>query len=224
MRNLMKKSFGIIVTLALTFVFVLSMATGAQAETRTETHTDTTYFLKDGVHTWHLNSGDATKKSAVSNFKITGNAKCCTKPKVQVQKYGGKKYVDIQTQVKKPGKVSISYSVKQKNGDTIKYTYNFTFKYYSNPTASIKVGNKEYSSKFKKIDYIHTKAKNINGKKITVKPKKGYTFVGFSVYDGKEYKDYQNGAKISGLGKGGHVNMMMRDKKGGYNNVVIYIE
>ncbi len=224
MKNLMKRISGMIVTLALAMVFALCMTTGAGAETITYKNTDVKYILKDVTQTCGLNCGDAVKKSDVSNLKVTGNKKCCTKPKVVIEKFGDKTYMSVKIRLLKPGKVNISYSVKQSNGDINKYEYHFIFKKYTNPAASIKVGNKNYTSKFNKKSSIEEKAKNINGKKITVKTKKGYTLVGFSVYDGNEYKDYKNGAKISGLKKGSHVNMMIKDKDNGYNNVVIYIE
>lgn len=76
-------------------------------------------------------------------------------------------------ELKKPGKATLTFVVTKKSGS--KKTYKMTIKAvkYQNPFKSVKIGSKEYRSKFKK-DVFYELEKGSGKYKVAITPAKGW--------------------------------------------------
>ena len=121
----------------------------------------------------------------------------------------------IRVEYKKPGKTTITCTVK---GKKLKTT--FTVKKYSNPVKTLKIGSKSYTSKFNKVR-IASSAKKISKKTLNIKAKKGWKIAWVSVYNGSSKFYTVNktsfSKKITLNKKGGYVMVKLTQKSTGLN-------
>ena len=80
----------------------------------------------------------------------------------------------IEVKFKKPGKSKITYSYKNENGETVNVKKQLIVKKWVNPVSSLKIGSKQFKTKFNKNTAATIKKSQISNKKIKIKLKKGY--------------------------------------------------
>lgn len=103
----------------------------------------------------------------------------------------------ISLRFKKAGTAVLSYNYKDADGKTIEVKETFKVKKWVNPVKSLKIGSKEYKTKFKKDSGATIKKKLINNKKIKIKLKKGYKLEQIWTYTNKgATKTHKNGFKM----------------------------
>ena len=97
----------------------------------------------------------------------------------------------IRVEYSKPGKTTITFTAKGK-----KLRTTFTVKKYANPVATLKIGSKNYTSKFNKSKYTYT-SKKISKQTLNIKAKKGWTIKNVYVYNSKGKLYNVNKSKFS---------------------------
>ena len=121
----------------------------------------------------------------------------------------------------KAGRAKISFSLKVKS-KTYKYSMTITVKKYTNPFKSFKLGNKEFASKFNKKTYVPYILKG--SKTVKIVPKKDWKLVSIRglTRPGAKPVIIKNGAKISVKDDYWHICVMMKNKKTGVAQEVIF--
>ena len=152
--------------------------------------------------------------SAISNVKVANK-------KIVSVETVSKKKIDLYG--KKAGKTTISYTY---NGKTHKATV--IVKKYAKPVSSIKIGSKNYASKFKSRCSASLNVDACKGKVIKVKPASGwklaYIKFGYIKYTADDWnvatKRISNGSKIPKVDVGLEIYIVMKNKKtGGYETL-----
>ena len=123
-----------------------------------------------------------SKTSAITKLKSSKKSVATVSKFV----YGDTAYVAIN--MKKPGKTTVTFNVKYK-GKTVKAKTKVEIRKYVNPFKSLKIGSKNYASKFKENPYC-TLTKTAKGK-MTIKLKSGYKIKGISTYNGNDGSGYK---------------------------------
>lgn len=100
----------------------------------------------------------------------------------KAKKVNGRYRVHIN--VKRTGKVTITYKVKLNNGTSYQSSARYHYKKYKTPISSIKIGNKDLTKRYKKS--IHLSGKPLKGK-LKIKLKKGWKLVDYYTFNLKTY-------------------------------------
>ena len=145
-----------------------------------EVSNETVYLDKyTQKYEWTFDLDDPKDASEVLNLK-SSNTKVLTvkKRNTSVEKDGEDvpKFFNVVLEVKfkKPGKANITYSYKNENGETVNVKKKLTVKKWVNPVSSLKIGSKQFKTKFNKNSEATIKKSQISNKKIKIKLKKGY--------------------------------------------------
>ena len=112
-----------------------------------------------------------------------------SKKSVAAVKYASKSGFNIL--FKKPGKATITYKYKGK-----KYTHKFVVLKYTNPAKSLKIGSKNYATKFKKKSYLELGG-SYAGKKLVATPVAGWKVKDVIVMNLTSEKHKKSGYKIT---------------------------
>jgi len=156
-----------------------------------------------------------SKVSDISKLK-SSNKKVAT---VSTFTYLDMVYIGISP--KNPGKSTITFNYKY-GGKTYKGKVKVTVLDYENPFKSIKIGSKNYSSRFRNQQRIEVD-KALSGK-LTINLKKGYTLQSLYSYNYKDGEDFQilsENKKIK-IRKGHRLEINVLDENGAYR--VFYID
>lgn len=165
-----------------------------------------------------------------SKYKITGirvaNPKILS-AKAGKSEYGNKYGVCLDVTVKRAGRTTITYKVKEKAGRKRTYSYKVKVRAYKyqNGLASLKIGKKQLAPLFKEADTAtySRPGKAITGK-LSVKAKKGWKIDTILYYNGGKDGFVKNGAKINvKAGKLGSLFIHMTEKKTGMNHYYFII-
>lgn len=116
-------------------------------------------------------------------------------------------------------KITVKYKVGSK---TKKVSATFKVKKYPNPYASILVNGKKIDIKKNKFNYFVDGYKKASAK-VKVKPAKGWTILGSTLWVGDKNKDYKDGKSFkTPKGKYSSVNYVLQNAKGEviYYNIV----
>ena len=139
----------------------------------------------------NINLGGVAKTSDVTKLKSSN------KSVVKLSKfvYEGTVYVSVKPN--KPGKATVTFDYKYK-GKTCHAKVKVKVYKYFNAIKSLKIGSKNYASKFKKDNYAYLK-KKLTGK-LKIKAKAGYKILDIYSYnrkDGSNFKTLKNGKKVT---------------------------
>ena len=148
-------------------------------------------IYQDGVeNSFNINLEGVSKTSDVTKLKSSKKS-VATVTKFE---YMGTAYVSIHP--KKAGTTIVTFNVKYKN-KTIKAKTTVVIKKYVNPLKTLKIGSKNYASKFKKTRFVSLK-KALKGK-LSIILKSGYQISSISTYNSKNgsgYKTLKNNKTI----------------------------
>lgn len=158
MKTMKKTWVNILFTtlLAVTILFATSMEAQAAAKPKLESNKETVFFTKKTTDIIALqNIKKGAKVTVKSSNPSVAKAKYYDWDKSDMSwsdednnriKYG------VELTVNKPGKTTITCSVKQ-GGNTYQLSCEYIVKKYQNPLASFKIGSINCTSEFKKTDY-----------------------------------------------------------------------
>ena len=117
------------------------------------------YYAKDKP----LNTEQWVLGEKGTNYKVT-NLTSSDKKIVTVSKIYDQEYTCIKFKVKKAGKAKVSFKVKA-GSKTYSYECDVSVSKYSNPIKTLKIGTKNYASKFTKNNYYDLgENKKVTGK------------------------------------------------------------
>ena len=129
-----------------------------------------------------------------NSWKITklksSNTKVLTVKKID-------NYSGIMITPKKAGKSTITFKAT-KGSKTYSYKCVVKVMKYENPVKTLKIGSKNYASKFSKMDYIDLDGKKNYEGKLSIKTNKNWKVTYILIYDAKtdKVKEYKNNKKI----------------------------
>lgn len=123
-----------------------------------------------------------SKKSEIKNLKSSNK-------NIKVEPQNGYiecKYGD------KAGKTKVTCTVKG-----VKLSTTLTVKKYTSPLKSFKVGNKDYTAKYKNSDKYY-QTKDVKNQKVSIAVKSGWQITGLHIYDGKDTTySYPRSSRVS---------------------------
>ena len=125
--------------------------------------------------------GGTISKAKSSNTKVVS---------LKLEKRKGYKQNFLTLCVKKPGTATVTYRLKGKQ-----YTAKIVARKYSNPLKSLKIGGKEYASKFKGSVSANVNSEKLFGK-VKVKPASGWKLKAIQLSAGGPFKKVPNGGTI----------------------------
>ena len=184
----MKKNLTKRLSMILVLVMVMCLVPPVEAEAASKKPNfpggiDFHYYAKDKS----LNTEQWVLGKKGTNYKVTGLTSS-NKKIVTVSKIYDQEYTCIKFKVKKAGKAKVSFKVKV-GSKTYSYKCDVSVSKYSNPVKTLKIGTKNYASKYNKNNYYDLGGENKVTGKLTVKTNKDWEIKFLYIWDYNKNKE-----------------------------------
>ena len=211
----MKKILTKMLSVTLVLVMMMCLVPPVEAEASSKkpsfpTKIDEMYYPKDK----QMNTAGWIFGNEGTNYKIT-NLKSSNKKVLTVSKKYQYKYTTLNMKLKKAGTATISFKVKI-GSKTYNYKCKVTVSAYTNPVKTLKIGSKNYASKFKNSSFYDLGGKKNHKGKLSITANKNWKIESIYIYNlktGKEQKVKNN--KSITLKKNHTLGVSLRNKKTG---------